>query len=245
MEALDLSGTRTLSSRMLETLAVCPRRYLLRDVLGVVPPRMPEYDPRRWLHPLEMGNLLHGLFLDFMREIRQRGERPGAGHEALRQELVEATIAAERQRVPVTLEAGYRNDCRRIERASRIFLAAEALKSSLVSVMARLSRSGSPTRSPFGCVVASTVSMVCEMPLEKQRRTRSGTTRRGALSTMMPPTWHRVGGHCNGPSTHMRCHTSCRTKDTCALAATFLPVTAVPASVSAMHHQLATNWRRC
>lgn len=126
VEALDLSGTRTLSSRMLETLAVCPRRYLLRDVLGVVPPRMPEYDPRRWLHPLEMGNLLHGLFLDFMREIRQRGERPGAGHETRRQELVKAAIAAERQRVPVTLEAGYRNDCRRIERASRIFLAAEA-----------------------------------------------------------------------------------------------------------------------
>jgi len=123
-ESLDLSGQRVLSSRMLETLAECPRRYLMRYGLGLAPPETPRPDPRRWLHPLEMGNLLHGLFLDFMQQLQ--GARPEVSHEARLQGMVEAAIAAERQRVPVTLKAAYRNDCRRIERAARIFLHAES-----------------------------------------------------------------------------------------------------------------------
>ncbi len=126
VESLDLQGTRTLSSRMLETLAECPRRYLMRYTLGLVPPEEPQLDPRRWLHPLEMGNLLHGLFLDFMQELQEKGERPGEGHEVRLQELIRVAIGAQRERVPVELEAGYRNDCRRIDRAARIFLHAEA-----------------------------------------------------------------------------------------------------------------------
>jgi hypothetical protein len=39
VESLDLQGTRTLSSRMLETLAECPRRYLMRYCLGLVAAR--------------------------------------------------------------------------------------------------------------------------------------------------------------------------------------------------------------
>jgi ATP-dependent helicase/nuclease subunit B len=73
-----------------------------------------------------MGNLLHGVFLDFMLQLQEAGERPGEAHQARLQELIEAAVAAQRERVPVTLEAGYRNDCRRIERAARIFLHAEA-----------------------------------------------------------------------------------------------------------------------
>ena len=123
-ESLDLTGQRVLSSRMLETLAECPRRYLMRYGLGLTPPDTPRPDPRRWLQPLEMGNLLHGLFVDFMQQLR--GTRPEVSHEQRLQDMVEAAIAAERQRVPVTLKAAYRNDCRRIERAARIFLHAEA-----------------------------------------------------------------------------------------------------------------------
>ena len=126
VEALDVNGSRTLSSRMLETLAECPRRYFMRYGLGLVPAESPMQDPRRWLQPLEMGILLHGLFLNFMQQLHAEEEHPRAEHETRLQQMVEDAIANERERVPVTLEAAYRNDCRRIERAARIFLFAEA-----------------------------------------------------------------------------------------------------------------------
>lgn len=123
-ERLDLDGDRILSSRMLETLAECPRRYLWRYGLGLSPPDEPRLDPRRWLHPMEMGNLLHGLFVDFMQQLQ--GSRPMVAHAPKLQAMARDAIDAARARVPVTLEAAFRNDCRRIERAADIFLLAEA-----------------------------------------------------------------------------------------------------------------------
>ena len=125
-QALDLQSDRVLSSRMLETLAACPRRYLLRDVLGVRALEEPERDSRRWLQPLEMGVLLHDLFLEYMRRLRTRGERPSVEHEpelaGLANEAIDRWLAL----IPSPLEAAFRNDRRRIERATRIFVAAEA-----------------------------------------------------------------------------------------------------------------------
>lgn len=125
-ESLHREAGRVLSSQMLETMAQCPRRYLLRYVLGLRPPEEPPRDPRRWLQPPEMGELLHGLFLDFMAALAQRGERPTAGHEAELGRLAAVAIARAQEEVPVALEAAARSDRRRIERAARIFLAAEA-----------------------------------------------------------------------------------------------------------------------
>lgn len=125
-QALDLEGERTLSSRMLETLAACPRRYLWQDVLGVRALEEPERDSRRWLQPLEMGSLLHDLFLTYMQRLGERGDRPSAAHESELEELAAAAIARWGERIPAPLEAAFRNDCRRIERACRVFLFAEA-----------------------------------------------------------------------------------------------------------------------
>lgn len=125
-QALDLQGQRVLSSRMLETLAACPRRYLWRDVLGVRALEEPERDSRRWLQPLEMGSLLHDLFLTYMRRLGERGDRPSAAHECELGELAAEAIASWGERIPAPLEAAFRSDCRRVERACRIFLFAEA-----------------------------------------------------------------------------------------------------------------------
>ena len=125
-QALDLRGGRVLSSRMLETLAACPRRYLLRDVLRVRALEEPERDSRRWLQPPEMGSLLHDLFLEYMRRLMARGERPSAGHERELAQLVNEAIDRRLAMIPAPLEAAFRNDRRRIERATRIFAAAEA-----------------------------------------------------------------------------------------------------------------------
>ena len=125
-QALDLRGDRVLSSGMLETLAACPRRYLLRDVLGVRALEEPERDSRRWLQPLEMGALLHDLFLQYMRRLMAREERPSLAHEEELAQLVAGTVEDQLAAIPAPMEAAFRNDRRRIERATRIFLAAEA-----------------------------------------------------------------------------------------------------------------------
>ena len=126
-EALSAAdGERVLSSAMLETLAACPRRYLMRYGLGLRPLEDPRRDPRRWLQPLEMGSLLHEVFLQYMGELRDAGRRPDAGDLPRLEELVAAALAAAVARQPVQLQAAYRNDRRLVERAARIFLHAEA-----------------------------------------------------------------------------------------------------------------------
>lgn len=126
VERLDIKGSRVLSSRMLEMLAECPRRYLFAYGLRLRPADEPSLDPRRWLNPLEIGQLLHDLFLRFMQELADTGQRPSSEHQSRLDELIDEAIAQHQIRVPVVLEAAYRADRRRIERAAHIFLHAEA-----------------------------------------------------------------------------------------------------------------------
>ncbi len=50
------------SASRLESLGACPRRYMLRYVLGIWPPDDPDMQPDRWLSPLDRGSLLHGVY---------------------------------------------------------------------------------------------------------------------------------------------------------------------------------------
>jgi hypothetical protein len=61
------------SSTRLERLGVCPRRYLLRDVLRVRPPDDPDLEPDRWLSPRDRGSLLHTVFERALQCARDAG----------------------------------------------------------------------------------------------------------------------------------------------------------------------------
>ena len=67
------SANRLFSATQLESLGTCPRRYLYRYILRVEPPELIEFDPERWLDPLERGSLLHGTYEHTLRRAREQG----------------------------------------------------------------------------------------------------------------------------------------------------------------------------
>lgn len=70
----DLSDLR-LSASALEGLGACPRRFLFRTALRIFPPDDPEFDPHRWLNPLNRGHLLHRVFKRTLCVARDDGTR--------------------------------------------------------------------------------------------------------------------------------------------------------------------------
>lgn len=121
-------GQTSVSASRLETLAACPFRYFLKHVLKVEPPDTPEDDPTRWLDPLQFGQLLHELYHTFMDRI-DGGVTSRDAHADTLSTLLEQKIEAYRARIPVQHEAAFRADRQRLERAARVFLAAEARQS--------------------------------------------------------------------------------------------------------------------
>ena len=62
----------TFSATSLGNLGACPRRFLLASVLGASPPDDPEFDPDRWLNPLQRGTLLHSVYERSLALARER-----------------------------------------------------------------------------------------------------------------------------------------------------------------------------
>ncbi|MDE2764743.1 MAG: PD-(D/E)XK nuclease family protein [Gemmatimonadota bacterium] len=69
-------SARTFSASGLESLGACPRRFLFSHILKASPPDDPEFDPHRWLNPMERGNLLHRVYERTLKLARERGLAP-------------------------------------------------------------------------------------------------------------------------------------------------------------------------
>ena len=67
---------RTFSASGLGDLGACPRRFLFKYVLRAYPPDDPEFDPDRWLNPLERGSLLHTVYEETLKRAGARGLDP-------------------------------------------------------------------------------------------------------------------------------------------------------------------------
>ena len=67
---------RRASASRLESFGTCPRRFFLKYGLGVYPPDEWDVDPEQWLDPITLGNLVHGLFEKFMRELTSKNLVP-------------------------------------------------------------------------------------------------------------------------------------------------------------------------
>jgi len=110
----SVAADRLFSPHRLETIGTCPLRYFFHYALGLQEPEELELDTERWLPPAEFGQLLHEVF--------HRHLRDGV---ALEQVLKER-IARYREKFPPPNEGVLRRDCRRLERAIRIFEVEEA-----------------------------------------------------------------------------------------------------------------------
>lgn len=101
----DLSG-RPFSASGLGSLGACPRRFLFGYILGASPPDDPEFDPHRWLNPMERGSLLHKVYERTLKLARERGLDPGGDEfPALALSLVEREGADMLWRVPTPSRA--------------------------------------------------------------------------------------------------------------------------------------------
>ncbi len=65
-----------MSSSRLETIGACPLRYFFKYVLKIEPPEEVSMDPGRWLDPLQLGNLIHEVFYEFMSDVIEKRVRP-------------------------------------------------------------------------------------------------------------------------------------------------------------------------
>jgi len=115
-----------LSSSGLELLARCPFAYFLNYILGISKPEELEYDPSRWLNPLQRGSLLHEIFQVFMEKLKQKGEKVDQKkHLTLIQETAEQCIQNTRDEIPPPSEGIFYHEKNEIMESIKVFLAAE------------------------------------------------------------------------------------------------------------------------
>lgn len=112
-----------LSCSRLESLARCPLQFFFEHVLRVEPLDEGYPDPWVWLDAMQRGELLHAVFERFMRELRDRGEKPCfLKQEARIVELAQQELDAREELLQPPSEAVQRAVTQEIFDSCRIFL---------------------------------------------------------------------------------------------------------------------------
>ena len=105
-----------LSASRLETLGACPLRYFYRYVLRLWPPDDPEYEPDRWLNPMDRGKLLHRVYELWLRAARDRSVEPeDESFPALGTLILQEEAGRVRAEVPPPSEAVYERELATLE----------------------------------------------------------------------------------------------------------------------------------
>ncbi|MDI6830387.1 MAG: PD-(D/E)XK nuclease family protein [Actinomycetota bacterium] len=111
------------SASQLETLGRCPLEYFFAYVLGIRPPEEFVLDPSRWLEANEKGAVLHEVFGDFHRHLREEGRSPSLERDwdFLSGMLLDRLSLWERRKPPPNQEVA-RVEREEMLRTARIFL---------------------------------------------------------------------------------------------------------------------------
>lgn len=137
-EALQpcLNQDLVLSASQIETLARCPYRYFFRYVLRIKPPDVIVLDKAQWLDAMQRGSLLHDVFCEFMRGIRDSGEEVEPDkHRAVIRSEAEHIIAQHREENPPPSEPIFEREKQEIFATLDIFLRAEARRKEKVELL--------------------------------------------------------------------------------------------------------------
>lgn len=114
------------SASMIETLGRCPLAYFFRYGLGLKEADAIEADEDVWLDPLAFGDLVHGLFEEFIKTLIAKRETVSAErHRGLLMELLEQKIAKYREEFPPKTERSFARQRESLQRCVDIFLASE------------------------------------------------------------------------------------------------------------------------
>jgi RecB family exonuclease len=117
---------RSYSASKLETYAKCPLLFFYQEVLGVRPKEIVEYDRTRWLDAMQRGQLLHGIYYEFMSEATERGRKDRARLDA----IVERRLLEAAAEVPPPSPHIYAKECDSVRRDVEVFWRMEARRSS-------------------------------------------------------------------------------------------------------------------
>ncbi len=117
---------RMVSSSRLETFGSCPRRFLFKYGLGVYPPDEWNIEPERWLDPMTLGNLVHGLFERFMRELTSKDLIPELERDLPRLlELLDDCVSNYLRDFPAPSEDAFQRQMEWLRESCEIFLEKE------------------------------------------------------------------------------------------------------------------------
>ena len=117
---------KRVSSSRLETFGTCPRRFFFKYGLGVYPPDEWNIDPEQWLDPITLGNLVHGLFEKFMRELTSEELVPNRDRDLPRLlEMLDIEVATYLQDFPSPNEDALQSRRDWLSEACEIFLEKE------------------------------------------------------------------------------------------------------------------------
>ena len=113
------------SASALETLAACPLRYLLRDVLRVRPPEEEAVaESGTWLSPLARGTVMHTIYERALTQARAAAiDLSGPAFEACVLAVVDAVLAAQREAAPPPGEAVFALERDAVREDARAFAA--------------------------------------------------------------------------------------------------------------------------
>ena len=115
-----------MSASRLETLSKCPYSYFLNYVLKIRPEEELTYTMGEWLNALDRGSLLHEIFYEFMKEIKEINEKPSVEkHAQVIRKIAEDIINKYREEIPAPGEAIFEQERKALLRTTEIFLSIE------------------------------------------------------------------------------------------------------------------------
>ena len=115
-----------LSASRLETLGRCPLEYFFRYILEIEPPEEYEIDPGVWLDPAKKGGLLHVVFREFMRRLREMDLLPDYDRNIeLLQKILDDEIESWVDERPPPGSDVFEREVRELRQTARIFLLEE------------------------------------------------------------------------------------------------------------------------
>jgi RecB family exonuclease len=123
---MDLTLAERVSASRLESYGACPRRYFFQRGLGIYPPDEWTMDSNGWLDAMQVGNLVHALFEEFLRDLTVANKYPvlARDHDLLLN-LLQRKINQLVADCPVVNQDAYQKQCSDLEDMCEIFLAAE------------------------------------------------------------------------------------------------------------------------
>ncbi|AEI15238.1 ATP-dependent nuclease subunit B-like protein [Flexistipes sinusarabici DSM 4947] len=120
---------KTFSNSKLETMGSCPLRFFFQHILYLKPLEEYEYDPWRWLDPLERGTLLHRIFELFYKELINKKEMPELDkHMGLLENIAKTETEELKDLLQPPSETVYESEFNEILDSCRIFLQKESTK---------------------------------------------------------------------------------------------------------------------